>query len=239
MSHYFDVMIMVLIVLSVFEIILETEADLQISYGWYFEIFEDISVTIFTFEYLLRVWTCVEDPKYKRVLSGRLKFISSPMAIIDLLAILPFYLPFVGIDLRFLRILRLFRVFRLLKMARYSTAFNMIKAVLKDKKEELLVTMSLIVIILIIVSTMMYHVEHDVQPEAFSSIGKSLWWGISTLTTVGYGDIYPITGLGKFLGGVISLLGIGLIALPSGILASAYTEYVMREKEENQRKEKN
>ncbi len=233
-SHYFDIFIMTLIVLSIIDIILESEAGLRDSYGNYFEFFETFSVIVFTAEYLLRLWTIVEKAKYRRSISGRLRWMLSPIAIIDLLAILPFYLPFVGIDLRFLRILRLFRVFRLLKMARYSRAFELIRNVLKEKKEDLMVTTVLIAIILVIVSTLMYHLERDVQPEHFSSISKSLWWGVVTLTTVGYGDVVPITGAGKVLGGIITLLGIGLIALPTGILASGYTEEMVRRK--NQKK---
>jgi voltage-gated potassium channel len=187
-------------------------------------------VIVFSIEYLLRLWTIVEKKGYDDPIKGRIRFVFSPMALIDLLAILPFYLPFLGIDLRFLRILRIFRIFRLLKMARYSSAFTMIKSVLKDKKEELLVTLLFIIIILVIISTLMFYIERDAQPEVFGSIPKSLWWGVVTLTTVGYGDIYPVTALGKILGGIITLLGVGLIALPSGILASGYTEQIQKSK---------
>ena len=117
-------------------------------------------------------------------------------------------------------------------MVRYSKAFNLIKNVLYDKKEDLIVTTALISMILIIVSTLMYYIEGDVQPDHFSSISSSLWWGICTLTTVGYGDVVPITPLGKILGGFITMLGIGLIALPTGILASGYTEQIVRKKNE-------
>ncbi|MDA0196368.1 MAG: ion transporter [Bacteroidetes bacterium] len=230
LSHYFDVSIMVLIVLSVFDIILESEQHLNDKYGLYFESFEYLSVSIFTAEYLLRVWTSVENVRFKKSFSGRIRFMFTPMAIVDLVAILPFYLPFVGIDLRFLRMFRLFRVIRILKLARYSKAFDLIKKVFKEKKEDLLVTLGFIMIVLVIVSSLMYYLEKDVQPEHFSSISKSLWWGIVTLTTVGYGDVYPITPLGKIIGGMISLLGIGLVALPSGILASGYTEQIMKRK---------
>lgn len=228
-TYYFDVLIMVLILLSVIEIILETEPVLK-QYEFVFSAFEKFSVVAFTIEYILRLWTCQEVKKFKGI-RGYFKFASSPMAIIDLLAILPFYLPVIGIDLRFLRILRLFRVFRILKMARYSNAFDMIRRVFKNKKEELLITLGFIAIILVIVSALMYHLEKDAQPENFSSISNSIWWGIVTLTTVGYGDVYPITGLGRVLGGIITLLGIGLIALPSGIIASGYTEEINKQKE--------
>lgn len=181
----------------------------------------------------------MEKQTYKHPISGRIKFVFSPMAIVDLLAILPFYLPFIDIDLRFLRILRICRIFSLLKMARYSIAFAMIKSVLKEKKEELFVTLMFVIIVLVIISTLMFYVEQDAQPEAFSSIPKAIWWGVVTLTTVGYGDVYPVTVYGKILGGIITLLSVGLIALPSGILASAYTQQIQKRKKKIHNKEFN
>jgi len=231
-SHYFDLFIMSLILLNVAAMIFASEKEFGDRYSVEFYYFEVVSVIVFTIEYVLRVWTCVENRKYKKAFTGRIRFILSPMALVDLLAILPFYLPFVGIDLRFLRILRVFRIFRLLKMARYSNAFSMITKVLKDKKEELLVTLMFIIIFLIILSTLMYYAERDAQPEAFASIPRAIWWGVVTMTTVGYGDVYPITLTGKILGGIVTLLGIGLIALPSGILASGYTEQIQKKKSE-------
>lgn len=231
-DHYFDIFIMTLIILNVMAFILATDQTIGNRYSSFFNLFEIFSVVIFTIEYLLRLWTCVENPKYQHPITGRIKFMFSPMAIVDLLAILPFYLPFVGVDLRVLRILRTFRIFRLFKMARYSSALVMIRNVLKEKKEELLVTLAFIIIILVIISTLMFYVERDAQPDAFGSIPKALWWGVVTLTTVGYGDIYPITVYGKILGGIITLLGIGLIALPSGIIASGYTEQIQKRKKD-------
>jgi len=197
LNYYFDVFIMSLIILNVLAIIIASDQNINARFKSQFYYFEVFSVVVFSIEYLLRLWTCVEKEPFNHPIGGRLKFIFSPMAIVDLLAILPFYLPFVGIDLRFLRILRVFRIFRLLKLARYSNAFTMIKTVLKEKKEELLVTLLFIIIILVIVSTLMFYVERDAQPEAFGSIPKAIWWGVVTLSTVGYGDIYPITALGK------------------------------------------
>jgi voltage-gated potassium channel len=234
LNYYFDVFIMSLIILNVIALILASDQKINQKFSVEFYFFEVFSVIVFSIEYFIRLWTCVEKEPYRHPIKGRIKFIFSPLAIIDLLAILPFYLPFVGVDLRFLRLLRVFRIFRLLKMARYSNAFTMIKDVLKDKKEELLVTLLFIVIILVLVSSLMFYVERDVQPEAFGSIPKAIWWGVVTLTTVGYGDIYPVTALGKILGGVITLLGVGLIALPSGILASGYTEQIQKRKEGKQ-----
>lgn len=236
-NFYFDIFIVSLILLNVIAIILASDQAIGDKYSSFFYYFEVFSVTVFSIEYILRVWTCVEIDTYKNPISGRIKFMFTPMAIIDLLAVLPFYLPFVGIDLRFLRILRIFRIFRIFKLARYSRAFRLIKNVLNGKKEELFITLAFIIIVLVIISTLMFYAERDAQPIAFSSIPKALWWGVTTLTTIGYGDIIPVTTMGKILGGIISLLGIGLIALPSGIIAAGYTEEVYRRKKNNDRKE--
>ena len=238
LNYFFDLFIIILILLNVFAMIIASEPEIGNRYRPYFYSFEVFSVIVFSIEYILRLWTCVEQEKYSHPVWGRIKYMFSPAALIDFFAILPFYLPFVGIDLRFIRMLRLFRIFRLLKMARYSSAFNMLKGVFKEKKEELLVTLLLIIIILVIISTLMHYVERGVQPEAFGSIPRALWWGVVTLTTVGYGDVYPITTFGKILGGIITLMGIGLIALPSGILASGYTEQIQIRKRKKSIKKK-
>ena len=160
----------------------------------------------------------------------------TPLAIIDLLAILPFYLPMIiPLDLRFIRAVRLFRLFRLFKMGRYSKAVFILKKVLKEKKEELVLIIFVIFLLLIIFSSLMYFIEKEAQPEAFSNIPEAMWWGIITLTTVGYGDVYPITPLGKILGALIAFLGIGMFALPAGILGSGLVE-IVRKKEINNNK---
>jgi voltage-gated potassium channel len=139
-------------------------------------------------------------------------------------------------DLRFLRILRLTRLFRLFKIARYSKALRVVGTVLKRKKEPLILTLFVSLILLLVASSLMYYIEHDSQPESFPNIFASFWWAVATLTTIGYGDIYPITGWGKFLSGIIALLGIGLIALPTGILGSGFMEVI--EKKENKKHKK-
>lgn len=229
-NYYFDIFIMSLIVFNVLMLIIASEKSIGAKYSAFFYYVEVFSVIVFTIEYLIRVWACVENSKYEHPISGRIKFMFSPMAIVDLLAILPFYLPLIGIDLRFIRLLRLFRVFRLFKMARYMSAIFVIKNVFKEKKEELVVTLFFIIIVLVTVSTLMFYIERDAQPEAFASIPRAIWWGVVTLTTVGYGDVYPVTAMGKVLGGIITILGVGLIALPSGILASGYTEQIQKRK---------
>jgi voltage-gated potassium channel len=158
------------------------------------------------------------------------------MAIIDLLAILPFYLPLVLPDFRFMRAIRLFRLFRILKLARYSDALKTFADVLNLKKEELGVTFFATLILLVVASSMVYEAENEVQPEAFANIPDAMWWGVVTLTTVGYGDIYPVTPLGKFIGSFVVISGIGLFALPAGILASGFNEVLQRRKEKHRKK---
>lgn len=232
-SKIFDIFIITLILLNVIAVMLETVDSLNSKYAYYFWNFEVLSVIIFTIEYFLRILTCTANEEYKKPISGRIRFALTPLAIIDLLAILPFYLPMlIKLDLRFLRALRLFRMFRLFKMGRYSKALKTLGKVLKDKKEELLITLFSVFILLIFASSLMYFFEHEAQPENFSSIPSAMWWGVATLTTVGYGDVYPITPIGKLLGAIIALLGIGLFALPAGILASGFAEEVQNLKKD-------
>ncbi|MBT7081035.1 MAG: ion transporter, partial [Chloroflexi bacterium] len=227
----FTLSLVVLIALNVTAVIMETVGDLSDQNASIFRTFEIVSVAVFTAEYLLRIWTCTNDPVYKRPLIGRLRFAITFLALVDIFAILPFYLPMlIPIDLRFLRALRLFRIFRLLKIGRYSESLRLMGNVLKSKREEITIAIFVAFILLILSSSVMYYVEHDAQPNAFPSIPSSMWWGVTTLTTVGYGDISPITALGKFIGAIVAVLGIGLFALPAGILAAGFSEELQKRK---------
>lgn len=214
--------IMAMVILSCISIVIETVESVNAEFINTLESFNFISIMVFTIEYLVRVWACTESPKYKHQFYGRIRFMLSPMALIDLLAILPFYLTFMVGDLRFIRALRLLRIFRIFKLARYSKALMTFGRILASKKEELIITIVLGMIMIFFSSSFMYFLEHDAQPEAFSSIPHAMWWAVVTLTTVGYGDIYPITMSGKLLGGFIAVVGIGMFALPAGILGSAF-----------------
>ncbi len=228
-SRLFDIFIMTLISLNVIVVILETVESFSSQYMLFFWIFEIFSVSVFTIEYLLRLWTCTTNNRFRSPIKGRIRFAVTPLALVDLMAILPFYLPMIiPLDLRFIRALRLFRLFRLFKMGRYSEALKTLGNVFKEKKEELLITVFSVIILLVVSSSLMYFVENAAQPEAFSSIPAAMWWGITTLTTVGYGDVHPITPIGKLLGAIIALLGIGMFALPTGILASGFAEEIQR-----------
>lgn len=229
--------LMLLIVANGLAVILETVKFFEDRYSAIFFGFELFSVTVFSIEYLLRVWVADVDPKNNSPLWGRLRYLLSPMALIDLAAILPFFLPLaITLDLRVLRLLRLFRLFRLFKMTRYVQSLSAFHRVFAAKKEELLITALMIFVFLIAASTAMYALENEAQPDKFSSIPETLWWGVVTLTTIGYGDMYPVTPLGKVVGGVIAVLGIGLFALPAGILASGFSEELRKHQEETKEK---
>jgi voltage-gated potassium channel len=152
------------------------------------------------------------------------------MSMVDLLSILPFYLPFVHADLRSLRALRLLRLFRIAKILRYYSRLNLIRRVFEAKKEELILTSILIVLLLVVSSSVLFYCENPVQPDVFSSIPATMWWAVTTFTTVGYGDIYPVTLMGKFFAGIVAILGIGMFALPTGILSAGFVEEVQRAK---------
>ncbi len=227
-----DIFLIVLIVLNAIAIVLESVPRYGSLYYQQFYWFEVFSVAIFTIEYLLRLWTApdVRGADGQRSGQARLKYLRSPMALIDLLAILPFYLAFfVSIDLRFLRVVRLLRIF---KLTRYSGAMNILLSVLKEEASSLFAALFILLVMLMLASSGIYLIEHQVQPDAFGSIPDSMWWAMATLTTVGYGDVTPITPMGKFFGGCITVIGMGMVALPAGILASAFSDYVHRSRRE-------
>lgn len=210
-----------LVLLNTATVVLDSVKDIDARYHPLFVSIELVSIYIFTLEYVLRVWSCVEDWRYHQPFWGRLRFMFSPLALIDLLAVLPFYLSIGLLDLRFLRLVRLLR---LLKVTRYVRALHVIGQVVRRKRAELLVTLGMIGLILLLVSSVMYSIESVAQPDKFGSIPDTMWWGVATLTTVGYGDVYPITPAGKVFSSIIAVLGLGLFAIPTGILASGFNE---------------
>ncbi len=227
-SRIVDVFLVSLIFFNILMVILETVEELYTHYRVFFKYFELFSVIIFSFEYIGRLWSCVENKEnYESNFKSRIRYIFSFSAIIDAVAILPSLLAFLfpTVDLRFVRALR---IFRLLKFSRYSNSINTLLVVLWDQRKSFGAAFFILFIVLIISSSGMYLVEKDVQPEKFGSIPQSMWWSIVTLTTVGYGDVFPITSLGKIFGSIIIILGIGTVALPAGILASAFTEHTKR-----------
>ena len=237
-SRAVELLIMTLIVTSVVAIILESFDELAIKYGPWFRGFEAFTVAVFTIEYLLRIWTA--DQLYPKARFPRLKYIFSFMALMDLLAILPFYLPTVSVDMRYLRMIRLLRLFRLLrvfKLGRYVDAFQTLLLVVRRSAARLVAAGFLCFFVMLFSAIIMYTAENQVQPEKFPNVITSLWWAMCTLTTVGYGDVYPITPIGRFFAAVISLLGIGIIAIPTGIITAGFT--TMMNKREDRSDPKN
>lgn len=229
----FDYFIILLIVFNVIALALDTLAGLNDEFRNLLRIFEIVSIGIFTVEFILRLYISDITHPAKSRISSAMKFLFSPFGIIDMLAILPFYLPFIiKIDLRFLRVLRLIRFFRVLKISRYNSTLKLIRDVLKEKRTEIAMTFFIAVLLLLVSAFVMYSVENPVQPEKFPNIFASLWWAVATLTTVGYGDIYPITTLGKVISGAVAVLGIGLIALPTGIISAGFIEKINHSKNE-------
>ena len=233
-SRVFDITIMAFIVLSIVSIILESFETIQANYKALFSIFEAVTVAVFTAEYAARIWTA--DLLYPDAVHPRMKYMLSFMAIVDLLAILPFYLPFISADLRFLRmirLLRLFRLFRVFKLGRYFDALQIVVDVLKKSAAQLVISIVLCLFVMLFSAIVMYTVENPAQPEQFPNVIAALWWAICTLTTVGYGDVYPVTAVGRFFAAVISLVGIGIIAIPTGIIAAGFSSAIEQRGHEN------
>lgn len=229
-SGVFDIGIIILILLNIAAFVAQSVPSIAGEASGMFFYFEFVSVAIFSVEYAFRLWTCVENPAYSRPVAGRLWFAGRPLLIVDLLAVLPFYLPFLGIDLRVLRALRVLRLARIAKLGRYSSSLTLIYRVFREKKEEIITTGALMLVLLLFASSFMYYAERDAQPEVFGSIPQAMWWAAVTLTTVGYGDVYPVTAIGKVLGAVVAVLGIAMFALPTGILGAGFVEEIGKSK---------
>ena len=219
-----DIFLLTLIALNVVAVIVGSVDWIEREWARELQVFEVFSVGVFTIEYLGRLYSCVADPHFSHPITGRLRYMAHPLALIDLLAVLPFYLPFLGLDLRFVRMFRLFRIFRVAKLGRYSTAWKMIGGVLRKQREELIVSGLIMILLIVMSASVMYFVENEAQPQKFSDIPSAMWWAVATLTTVGYGDIYPITSLGKILGSLIQISGIAFFALPTAIIGAGLIE---------------
>jgi voltage-gated potassium channel len=219
-----------LITANIVGVILETMPGVGEQLAGWLESFEAISVAVFTVEYALRLWACTTQAAYRGA-GGRLRYALTPLALVDLAVIVPAFLPWdLFLDLRFARVLRLVRILRVFKVARYSKAVRLFLHVLEAKRADLGLIALLLGLLVVLASSSMYFAEHHAQPQTFSSIPASMWWSIETLTTVGYGDMYPVTPFGKLLGSVIALVGIGFFALPAGILAAGFAEEIGKER---------
>ena len=225
LSAVVDTTIICLIAVNAFAIIVESLPWVGPGLLRVLRVLEAGSVIVFTVEYALRLWSA----RYRRPgqggLLGALRFAISPAGLIDLLAIVPFYLPFlIAVDLRFMRLLRIARFLRLLKLGRYIRSMSLFGKVLRERRAELLITVMMTALVLLVASILMYYLEGDAQSDKFPNILSSLWWAVVTLTTIGYGDVVPVTGWGRLLSGLVAVMGIGLVAVPTGIVSSGFIE---------------
>lgn len=226
-SRVVDLVLMTLILLTAIAITLESMEGLRLRFGGLFNSAEVFFVTFFSAEYALRLWSAADNPAHQdRRIRPRLSYMLSPMALIDLAAVLPFYLIAFGTigGTNQLLILRSVRLLRVLKLTRYSTSFAILSGVIKDNVRALGAALFLLMVIMLIAASGIYVFERDAQPVDFGSIPAAMWWAFATLTTVGYGDVTPITVGGKVFGAGIAVVGIGMVALPTAILASAFSE---------------
>ena len=232
-SRSFDIFLISLITLNAVALILGTVEGIHELSPQAFLAIEVVSVAIFTVEYVLRVWACTVNPKYAHPVTGRLRFMFSPIVLIDLLAIAPFYVALFPslhkVDLRLLRAVRLLA--RLARLGRYFSGLRTLSRVVYAKRSELLTVLLVLSILLFIASSLMYFAENGAQPDKFANIPQAIWWSVITLTTVGYGDVVPVTVMGRLLAGVIAIVGIGLFALPAGILGSGFVEEIRGNKD--------
>jgi len=233
-SRCINYFLILLIIGNVVAVLLESINPIYKAYHVYFNFFENFSIIVFTTEYILRFWSVVEKNPLESETKQRWKYITSGAAIIDLLAILPAYLNFfVHIDLRFLRVLRLLR---LLKLTRYFVSLQILLRVIEREKGSFQAVIFILLIMIVMSAAGIYVVESRAQPDVFSSIPASMWWAVVTLTTVGYGDVTPITPMGRFLGALITILGVGLAALPAGILANGLANELEQRKQQLENK---
>jgi len=221
-------LVVFLILAAVASAVIETEQAVSNGREWLFRTLELIFGTLFLVEYAMRLWVADLSPAYSKSRYPRLKFATSFASIVDLLAIIPSFFYFAGGATLALRFVRFFRILRLARLGRFSKAWSELAEALSSRREELFLAFALACFTLLIASSLLYWAESDVQPEKFGSIPRAFWWGVVTLTTVGYGDVYPVTALGKFFSALVSIAAIGTIALPTGILAAAMSDVVQR-----------
>lgn len=223
-SRAFDIFIVLVIITNIAVLFLETFEELN-AYGSLFKAVEMITVVIFCVEYLLRIWTAEYLYPGRGHFKAVLKFLVSFDGIVDLCTILPFFFLSGFIAFRMLRVVRIFHLFRI---NAYYDSFNVITSVLYEKRNQIISSVFIIVVLIMASSLGMYSAEHEVQPEVFNNAFSGIWWSISTILTVGYGDLYPVTILGRIMAIIISFLGVGVVAIPTGIISAGFVEQYTR-----------
>lgn len=227
-SKIFDIILVSIILLNIFCFVAETVPEINAQYGVLFKQIELFSIIVFSIEYIIRLWTCVEEPFLSRMsrAKARFSFATRPYLIIDLLAILPFFLSFIlALDLRILRIFRLLWFF---KLARYSPALHTIVRTLYNERHALAGAIMLMVTLILFAASGIYFIERHINPEHFGSIPRAAWWAMATLSTVGYGDVVPITPFGKLFGALVMIFGLGMFALPIAIISTGFAQEISR-----------
>ena len=231
LKEFFDVFIGVWVLISVFAVVMETVASVTYAISIEFVILDTIAVAIFTLEFMMRIYSSVEEPGHRNPLTGRVKEFTKPSTFIDFLAILPFFLEVLFHDHLDLRFLRIFRLARLLKLTRGSDATATLFKVIKREWPVMSAAAFIMILLIILTASLGYLVEHAAQPEKFENIPTAIYWAVITLASVGYGDISPITPIGRAITVIMSLLGIGIFAIPAGLLASAFSDQLHKERE--------
>ena len=220
------------ILIATLSAILETEPMLAKSHAWYFQFAEMFFGSIFCVEYASRIWTAAEVKPNESAWGQRLKFVLSLSGLVDLMVLIATFSPFFVVNIAALRLLRLVRILRLVKLGRMSLAMRRLQEAVHSRRYELGLTMGLALGLLIFGATALYWIEGELQPDKFGSIPRALWWAVITMTTIGYGDVYPITVAGKIVAAFVAVAGIGLIAMPTGILAAAFSDAMQKEHDE-------
>jgi hypothetical protein len=231
LQHYVDNLIVVWVLISVAGVILESVESINVVFEVEFIVLDVIAVAIFSTEYILRLYSCVENPSYSNRYTGRLQYAKKPIAIVDLLAILPFFLEIFLHHLFDLRFLRIFRLMRLLKLTRYTQATGTLVKALSREWPVIAASMFIMVLMVVLTASLGYLFEHAAQPDKFENIPVSIYWAVITLASVGYGDISPVTPIGRFMTIVMALVGIGIFAVPAAILSSAFNDQLHKDRE--------
>lgn len=231
-AKIFSYSLITLILLNILAFILYTVDGIRAHFELELYCFEIFSVLVFMIEYIFRIACCTADPQYSNSIRGRIKYALTPLAVIDFWSVAPFFIPVFGTSLLGIRFLRVLRIFRLAKFNRFHNALLITGRVIAKSKESLILIITFTSSIILISSILMYFVEREVQPDKFGSVPAAIWWAIITLTTIGYGDVAPITVAGKIITSLVALLGIGAIAFPAGIIGSGFVREMEKTKSE-------
>ncbi|AQZ96799.1 potassium channel protein [Halopseudomonas phragmitis] len=229
----FNLVICGLILIAVLIAVLETEQTLVDQFPVFFYLAEWLFFIVFAAEFCLRVYVAPLNPLFTGRF-GRIRYLFSLWALIDLLALLPFLLTGTDVTAYYLRLARLLRVLRIARLGRFTHAWAMLGGAFHARRYELLISALIALLLLLVSSTFLYLLEAEGQPDAFGSVPRALWWSVATLTTVGYGDVTPLTAAGKFFAGITAVAGIGLVAMPTGILAAAFSDAFQKQRGEKQ-----